>query len=580
MWCHHLCAGSGRLTNAPRWRLAATPDKADAAQLAASIGVPLALATILVQRGYADPAAARAFLRPRLDTLADPLTLAGMADAVDVIGKAVRSGDRILVHGDYDVDGQCAAAVLTRVLRVAGADVHAFLPHRMRDGYDFGAAGLAEAARLGARLIVTCDCGISAVDAVQSARAQGFDIVVTDHHLPGSLLPPAHAVVDPQRADDQSGLGMLCGTGVVFKLSQALTASLGLPAALPHHLLDYVALATVADVVPLVGENRTLVKYGLRLLAESRWPGLQALVSQAGLTGELRATQVGFILAPRLNAVGRIADANDGLRLLLTDSEDEAKTLAARFDGLNQERQALDQQMVDHALSVIDTTYADPAQHAAIVVAVEGWHPGVVGIVASRVVERYGRPAFMIGLDGDTGRGSGRSIDGFDLHHALTECGDLLERYGGHRMAAGLSIRADRVAAFRERLNACARAALTPEELGPTQRVDVVLTLAEINDELEQWSRRLEPCGMGNPGPVFGVRAVQLLGSRVVGRNHLKTSLTSGSRSLDAIAFNWADRVAAWGDGPMDAAVRLERNEWNGRSALQARAVALGPSQR
>jgi single-stranded-DNA-specific exonuclease len=502
-----------------------------------------------------------------------------MAAAVDVIASAVRAGQRILVHGDYDVDGQCATAVLTRALRVAGGDVHPFLPHRMTDGYDFGPAGLAEAERIRAALIVTCDCGITAVEAVARAKAAGFRVVITDHHLPGPELPPADAVVDPQRRDDDSGLGMLCGTGIVFKLVQALVEPLSLPVALPHHLLDYVALATVADVVPLVGENRILVKHGLKLLAHSRWPGLRALLERAQLGDkELRATQVGFIIAPRLNAVGRIADANDGLRLLLTDDPAEAATLADRLEVLNRERQDLDQRILDEALAEVERCHADPAIDAAIVLAADHWHPGVVGIVASRIVERFGRPTFLIGLDGELGRGSGRSIEGFDLHAALTECGDLLERFGGHRMAAGLTIRRDRVGAFRARFNAVAQQQLTPADLGPTQRVDVELGLDEITDELERWSRELEPCGMGNPGPVFGVRNVRLMSPRVVGSNHLKGVLSAGRRGVDTIAFGWADRYTTYGDVPIDVAFRLERNEWNGRSALQARAVALAPA--
>jgi single-stranded-DNA-specific exonuclease len=503
-----------------------------------------------------------------------------MTEAVAVIVAAVRAQERILVHGDYDVDGQCAVAVLTRALRAAGADVHPFLPHRIADGYDFGAAGLAEAQRITAALIITCDCGITAVDTVQQAKDAGLRVVVTDHHLPGAILPPADAVVDPQRSDDHSGLGYLCGTGLAFKLVQALVDPLKLPRAYPHHLLDYVALATVADVVPLIGENRTLVKHGLRLLARSRWVGLRALLDRAKVGDqELRAAQVGFIVAPRLNAVGRIADANDGLRLLLTDDTGEADVLADRFEALNKERQELDQRILDEVMMEIERDYADPALHPALVLARDGWHAGVIGIVASRVVERYGRPTFLIGLDGDMGKGSGRSIEGFDLHDALTACGGLLERFGGHRMAAGLTIRREHVAAFRQRFNAVALERLAPGDIGPTQRVDLEVTLDDVNDDLEKWTRELEPCGMGNPGAVFGVRNVRLEHSRVVGTNHVKGMLSNGKRGVDTIAFGWADRYAGFGDGALDAAVRLERNEWNGRSVLQARAVALAPAR-
>jgi single-stranded-DNA-specific exonuclease len=276
--------------------------------------------------------------------------------------------------------------------------------------------------------------------------------------------------------------------------------------------------------------------------------------------------------------VGRIADANDGLRLLLTDDPAEAAVLADRLEALNRERQDLDQQILEEAVAMVERDHRDPAVNPAIVLASDRWHPGVVGIVASRMVERFGRPTFLIGLDGDVGRGSGRSIDGFDLHEALVACGDLLERFGGHRMAAGLTVRRDRVDAFRARLNAATLQRLSPADLGPTQRVDVELDPDEITDELERWSRELEPCGMGNPGAVFGLRNVHLSSPRIVGTNHLKGVLSAGRRGIDTIAFGWADRFAECGEGAIDVAFRLERNEWNGRSALQARALALAPA--
>src|SRR5712691_6983421 len=303
-----------------RWAIAAQPDASLTTALAADLSIPEPLAALLVQRGLAAPALAKAFLRPDLAGLSDPRAWADMARATELVAAAVRSGTPILVHGDYDVDGQCGAALLTRVLRAAGAVAHAFVPHRLRDGYDFGPAGLAEARRVGAGLIITCDCGITAVEAVRAARAAGIEVIVTDHHLPGDELPPASAVLDPRRADCPSEEKDLCGTGVAFKLAQALVPALGLSPHLPLHFLDLVALATVADVVPLTGENRILVRHGLKLLAESHWTGVRALVETAGLAGKpMKSGHVGFILAPRLNAAGRIGDANDGLRLLLSD---------------------------------------------------------------------------------------------------------------------------------------------------------------------------------------------------------------------------------------------------------------------
>ncbi len=548
--------------------------------LAAALSLPDPLAALLVQRGFAEPAAARAFLRPELGTLADPFSLAGLADAVTIITAAVRDHTTILVHGDYDVDGQCATAILTRTLRLAGARVVPFVPHRMRDGYDFGPAGVAEAARVDAGLIITCDCGITAVEAVREARAAGRRVIVTDHHLPGAELPEADAIVDPQRHDDTSGLTALCGSGLAFKLVQALVPALGLPAALPQHLLDYVALATVADVVPLVGENRALVRHGLRVLAQSRWPGLRELLRRCRLDGAApRASQVAYIVAPRLNAIGRMAAAQTGLDLLLTDDEQAAVPLADQLESANRERQELDQRTLGEALEQVASRYHDPAEHPALVLAAEHWHPGVVGIVASRVVERFGRPTFLIAGDGATRRGSGRSIDRFDLHAATTACGDLLERFGGHRMAAGLSIRSDRIDAFRQRFTDVARASLVPDDLGPVQRVDLEVTLDDVSDDLERWSRHLEPCGLGNPAPVFGVRATTLRGIRTVGGSHLKGELVAGSRRLEVIAFGWADRAPSDLTLPVDIAFRLDRNEWQGRSTLQARLVSLAAAE-
>jgi single-stranded-DNA-specific exonuclease len=561
-----------------RWVVAPRPDRSTVSGLVERLHLPDALAALLVQRGQGNADEARKYLRPAIDDLSDPHALAGMAEAVDAIASTVRAGGTIMVHGDYDVDGQCATAVLTRALRAAGADVVPFVPHRLRDGYDFGPAGLAAARAAGASLVVTCDCGITAVDTVRDARAAGIGVVVTDHHLPGDELPPAIAIVDPQRPDDTSGLTGLCGTGIAFKLVQALIPALGLPVNLPYYLLDLVALATVADVVPLQGENRILVKHGLRLLADSTWPGVRALLEASGLAGkELRAGHLGFILGPRLNAAGRIGDAADGLRLLLSDDVEEVTALARRLEGLNVERQAMDQRMLEEALCQVEQS-ADLERDSGFVLAGDGWHPGVVGIVASRVVERYGRPAFLIAFDGDIGKGSGRSISRFDLHSALLGCGDLLERYGGHQMAAGLTIRRQNLEAFRERFGGIAREVLTPEDLGPEQRVDLEVGLHEVTYELERLCRYLEPCGTGNASPVFGVRGVRLAGRSRVGQGHLKGTLDDGRYRLPAIGFQWADRVPWLNDGPVDAAFRLEVNEWNGQMSLQARVCALGPA--
>ncbi len=562
----------------PRWLLEQPPDPVAVERLARELQLSPVLAALLLQRGHHDAASAREFLRPELEGLPDPMALAGMAEAVAAIGTAVQEGRTILIHGDYDVDGQCATTLLTRTLWQAGAKVEPFVPHRMRDGYDFGPAGLARARAVGASLILTCDCGITAVETVAAAAAAGIEVVVTDHHLPGPALPAARAVVDPQQPGDSSGLQMLCGTGIAFQLCRALVPVLGLPAALPMHLLDLVALATVADVVPLTGPNRVIVRHGLRLLGRTRWVGLQALLESSGLAGkELRAGQVGFILAPRLNAIGRLGDAMEGVRLLLTDDPAEGQALARELERTNAERQTLDQRILEEALAQAEREAAVEG-HAALVLAGQGWHPGVVGIVASRVVERWGRPAILIGLEGEIGRGSGRSISRYDLHAGLVQCGDLLERFGGHHMAAGLTIRRANIEPFRERFRAVAAASLSPADLGPEQRVDLEIDLGGATDDLERLVRHLEPCGMGNPAPVFGVRGARFGEWQTVGANHLKGNLRQGAHYLPAIGFQMADRAREWvGQGPVDAAFRLERNEFRGTSTLQARLMALAP---
>src|SRR6058998_353863 len=563
----------------PRWIVTANADPDATRLLATELRIPEALAAILVQRGLGSPDSAKAFLRPDLERLSDPYRFADMSVAVELLARTVREKRPILVHGDYDVDGQCGAAMLTRILRSAGATVHAFVPHRIRDGYDFGPAGLAEARRVEAGLIVTCDCGITAVDAVQAARNDGIDVIVTDHHLPGDQLPPANAVLDPRRPDCPSEDKSLSGTGVAFKLAQALVRALGLSPNLPLHFLDYVALATIADVVPLVGENRILVRHGLKMLADSRWVGLRALVETAGLAGRpLRAGHVGFILAPRLNAAGRIGDANDGLRLLLTEDLKEAEALARELETINARRQALDQRILDEAIELAERTLRP--EDYALVLAAEGWHPGVIGIVASRLVERYGRPTFLVAWEETGGgRGSGRSVAGFDLHQALHRVGHLLEKYGGHTMAAGLTIRRDRFEAFRVAFLGVARELLRPDDLVPAQRVDLELPLGLVSEELEKLMRYLEPCGPGNPAPVFGVRGARAVAARRVGANHLRFLLDDGSGVLPAIGYQWADAVPdAWLAQPLDVAFRLERDEWQGRANLQARIASIAPS--
>jgi single-stranded-DNA-specific exonuclease len=561
-----------------RWVVRDAPDQTRVRDLTAALHVPPALATLLLQRGHDTPEDAAAFLRPSLDALSDPFQLPDMARAVELLAEAVGRGQTILVHGDYDVDGQCAAALLTRTLHAAGARVVPFVPHRVRDGYDFGPAGLAAAREHQAAVIVTCDCGTTALDAVARAKEAGHRVIVTDHHLPG-VLPSADAVVNPRRPEAEGAFREFCGAGVAFKMAQALVKVLGLPVNLPYHLLDLAALATVADIVPLTGENRTLVRFGLKILSHSRWPGVRALIETVGLSRRpIKAGHVGFMLAPRLNATGRIADAMDGLRLLLSDDVDQSMTLARELETINARRQTMDQEILEQAVDHIERE-VNLEESYGLVLAREGWHPGVIGIVASRLVERFGRPTIMVALEGKEGRGSGRSIPGFDLHAALVSCAPHLVRFGGHTMAAGLTVQRDRLPDFRSAFNAVARQTLEPEDLVPTQRIDLVVPLDQLDLRLEKLLQALEPCGAGNPGPVFGAAGVVARDPRVVGTNHLRFVLDDGTARVPAIGFDWADRVPpAWAQGKVDVAFRLDRDEWQGDATLQARVVHIRPT--
>ena len=570
---------AGGLTVAfSRWEVAADPPADAIRRLAEALHVPDTLARLLVQRGHGAVDEARSFLRPTLDALSDPFELPDMAPAVATVTQAVRAGSPILVHGDYDVDGQCGTALLTRVLREAGATVVPFLPNRMRDGYDLGPAGLAAARTAGAGLIITCDCGTTALETVAEARAAGLRVVITDHHLPGEL-PAADAIVNPRRGRPDAPWADLCGAGVAFKLAQALVSALGLPAHLPLHLLDLVAVATVADVVPLTGENRVLARFGLRKLQETRWTGLRALIEVAGLQGKpIRAGHVAFALGPRLNAAGRIGEAMDGLALLLADDPADALERARRLETQNVQRQELDQRILQEAVDAVERD-ARLDEEFGLVLASETWHPGVIGIVASRVVERYARPAILIAFEGDTGKGSGRSIPGFDLHAAIAECSQHLVRFGGHPMAAGVTVARDALEGFRAAFNAVARARLAPEDLVPRRRIDAVVRLDELNLDLERLLRHLEPCGAGNPTPVFGVTGVAVREARPVGANHLRLVLQDDAGRIPAIGFDWADRVdPAWWRAPVDVAFQLQQNEWRGDVSLQARIVEVRPS--
>jgi single-stranded-DNA-specific exonuclease len=549
-------------------------------ELVAGLHLPEAVCSVLAARGISTVPDAKRFLRPRMDQLHDAASLADGPLAADRMARAIQAGERILVHGDYDVDGICATALYTRWLTSLGGAVVPFVPHRLRDGYDFSEAGLVAAREAVATLIVTADCGTLAHETVRRARASGIDVVVTDHHTVGSELPEAVAIVNPRRPDCPYPEKGLCGTGVAYKVCELVGVALGAPLGALEEYLDLVALATVADLVPLVGENRVLVAFGLRRLANSRIPGVRALLQASGVgADEVTAAKVGFVLAPRINAAGRIGESADALRLLLTEDESEARTLAEALERTNRERQEEDARTLAEALGLVSREY-DPDSDFGVVLASEGWHPGVIGIVASRVVEAIHRPVVLIALDGDKGRGSARSIPGFHLFEALSECAVHLRRFGGHRQAAGMDLGREALADFRAAFNAAARARLGPDDLRPALRPDVELNLGAVDADLTHWLSYLGPHGMGNPGPLFLAREVSFERPRLVGDRHLKASLAAHGSRLDAIGFGLAVRYppAALGDRHFDVLFKLELNEWKGVARPQAKLVDMRPA--
>lgn len=571
-----MTAPAARARPKHRWIIPDPPDPAAVSRLQEELHLPEPLCRLLATRGLADIDGAKIYLRPRLDQLHDPCLMLDLERAVERLGRAIDKGERILIHGDYDVDGMCSTTLLTRTLRMLGASVTPFIPRRLEDGYDLGPAGVEAALRAGVGVVVTCDCGTSAHEPVRALQDAGIDVIISDHHLPsGGVLPPAYAVLNPKRPGCTSPDRDLAAVGVAFKLAMALVRKRGGNENAVYGMLDLVALATIADIAPLRGENRVLARYGLRMLNETQNIGLRALIRATGLADRtITAGRVGFILAPRLNAVGRLGHAIRGVELLLSSDEHRANAIARDLEELNERRQEVDRATLVRARELLSGVDMDETY--GIVLAEEGWHPGVIGIVASRIVEEFGRPTVLVALEGNVGKGSGRSISPFDLHGGLSECRDLLLRFGGHRSAAGITIQRDQLPAFTQRFNAIARERLTPDDLVPELRADLDVSLGELTLQLESLLRHIEPCGVGNPSAVLVARHITVAGPpRVVGREqeHLKLWLSDAAGShIEALGWGMASRAAEVEQGAIiDVAFRLESDEWNGEKRLQAR---------
>ena len=555
-------------------------------RLATELGIEPLAARVMVSRGLGEPAAAAAFLADGLGELPDPFLMKGMDVAVERLSRAIVGGEKITLYGDYDVDGVCSTALLSLFLEAVGSTPATYIPHRIEEGYGLNHRAVERIATDGTRVLVTLDCGIASVAEISRARALGLDVVVVDHHAVPPTLPPATAVLNPLQPGCGYPWRTLCAAGVAFNLVMGLRKALRLqgqfaqrpePALKPF--LDLVALATVADVVPLVGANRVLVKHGLEVLGRATRPGVQALKEVAGMApgARVRTGQVGFLLGPRINAAGRLDDASRGLQLLRARSLEEARPLAAELDTANQQRRRIELLMVEQALAQAE----ERPGVRGLVLWGDTWHPGVVGIVAARVVDRFHRPAVVIGVQGGVGKGSARSIEGFHLLEALEGCAEHLRRFGGHHHAAGVTVDAERLPDFRRAFEQLAAERLREEDLEPRCRVDAVVDPSELSARAVEALSVLAPFGAGNPEPAFVARSVvaspRIVENRKGGAHHLKLILPASPR-LDAIGFGMATRAGEL-EGPVDLAFQASIDTWNGEERVSLKLRDLRASE-
>jgi single-stranded-DNA-specific exonuclease len=553
-----------------------TPYDDDAAtKLAAALNLPPIVARLLCQRGLSDPDLAARFLKPALDQLHDPFLLADMPVAVDRILAAVARKERIAIHGDYDVDGVTSTVILRRALELLGGDVVHFIPERLRDGYGLQPAAIDRLHAEGVALVISVDCGIRGADAALRARELGIDLIITDHHEPDAALPAALAVINPKRRDCPYPDKNLAGVGVALKLVQALCGRAGRDQLLPG-FVKVAAIGTLADVVPLVGENRVIAKIGLELL--SRGPhkvGLRSLIDICGLSGKtIDSFHIAFMLAPRVNAAGRMSTPDIATRLLLASDEklgDEVRALAMQLDAENVRRQEEEAQITAAAKKIVQTD-PDVGARSVLVVAGEGWHRGVIGIVASKLVDAFHRPAIVLSIEREVAHGSCRSISGFDMLAALERSSHLLTRFGGHKQAAGLTLDAARVRELRIAVNEVADETLGPEDLMPRLRIDGDLSFRGISGDVAAGVAALAPFGAGNPRPVFAARGVEIVdGPRKLKDRHLKMALKQDGRIFRAVAWRAAERHDYLTEhrAALDVAFSLEQNEFGGETFVE-----------
>jgi len=550
-------------------------DDAPVEALARELGVSRVTARLLCIRGLGDLDDARRFLSPRLEDLHDPFGLADMPAAVERILAAIASKDRIAIHGDYDVDGVTSTVILRRALELLGADVVHFIPERLRDGYGLQPATIDRLQQDGARLVISVDCGIRAAEAAARAGELGIDLIITDHHEPDAELPRALAVINPKRRDCRYPDKNLAGVGVALKLVQALCARTGRASWLPA-FIKVAAIGTLADVVPLTGENRVIAKLGLGMLSKGPHKiGLRALLEVCGLTGrEIDSYHIGFVVAPRVNAAGRMSTPDIAARLLLASDEtmgEEARALAEQLNSENLRRQQEEADMVSQARKIVETDL-EVGSRTVLVVAGDGWHRGVIGIVASKLVDAFHRPAIVISTDGDVAHGSCRSIPSFNMLAALESCAELMTKFGGHKQAAGLTIETSRIRDLRARVNDFADGCLTPDDLRPRLWIDGALTFRSINEQVVSELATLAPFGAGNPCPIFSTSRVEIVdGPRRLKDRHLKMAFKQDGRILRGIAWRASERerFVAEHKAAIDLAFSLENDTYNGERYLQ-----------
>ena len=560
-----------------RWILPATPDAVPTRRLAVELGIPDVVAILLSARGFSTPDEATLFLDPRLASLRPPEEIPGISEAVTRLNEAVRLKERITLYGDYDVDGVSSVTILCRYLRLAGADVECFIPDRAKEGYGLSSQGVGRCLRENMpNLVVAIDCGTNSRKEAEQLRKAGCELLVLDHHEPEveTVAPLCAALVNPKLGAD---FHYLCSAGIVFKLCHAMQKVQPIDDVDLRDFLDLVAVGTVADIVPLVGENRIFVKAGLRQLSQSRWAGLHALLHVAGASAPYSPSDIGFKIGPRINAAGRLGSATEALLLLLTDDANEATRIAAQLDQQNRERQAVERDVTHQAEEWVAGNF-DPGRHATIVAGKRDWHQGVVGIVASRIARRWHRPTLIVGFDETgVGKGSGRSIEGLPLVEALGRCSELLDAFGGHDMAAGLSLQESNLEELRERFESATRQLISEEDLIPRLRLDAELDLGLVDDHWLDTQDRLAPFGTSNAQPLLFSRGVSPSSPpRVLKEKHLRLELKSSGRRRNAIWFNAS--LDALPRPPWDVAYTVNRNTWQGRDEAQIQIVAIRTS--